>query len=147
MEFECSKPKPDMIRHWVPILPEHIWSKIDPMKDVGRKYQNTPPYVGSGPFKCVEWKKNSYVKLVANPTWWGPKPKIDELYFTYFTNGDTMLQDIKAGNIDGACNLIPTQVKQLESEPGIEARAIVTDGFDELAFNCYTTGPARATRR
>ena len=141
VQFVCSAPKPDMTRHWVPILPEHIWSKI-PVKDVGKKYQNSPPYVGSGPFKCVEWKKNNYVKLVANSTWWGPKPKIDELYFTYFTNGDTMLQDIKAGTIDGACNLIPTQVKQLQSEPGIEARDIITDGFDQLAFNCYT-GPSK----
>jgi peptide/nickel transport system substrate-binding protein len=53
-----------------------------------------------------------------------------------------MLQDLKAGTIDGACNLIPTQVKQLENEPGIEARTIRTDGFDELAFNCYT-GPSK----
>ena len=98
--------------------------------------------MGSGPYKCVEWKKTSYVQLVANPTWWGPKPKIDEIYFTYYTNGDTMLQDLKAGTIDGACNLIPAQVKQLQSEPGITARAIATDGFDELAFNCYT-GPSK----
>ncbi len=141
VEFVCSKPKPDMTRHWVPILPEHIWSKI-PVKDVGKKYQNTPPYVGSGPFKCVEWKKNNYVRLIANPHWWGPKPAIDEIFFTYYTNGDTMLQDIKAGTIDGACNLVPTQVKQLESDPNIEARAIVTDAFDELAFNCYE-GPSK----
>jgi peptide/nickel transport system substrate-binding protein len=141
VEFQCSKPKPDMDRHWVPILPEHIWSKV-PVKDIGRKYQNTPPYVGSGPFKCVEWKKNSYVRLVANPNWWGPKPKIDEIFFTYYTNGDTMLQDIKAGTIDGACNLVPTQVKQLQSDPNIEARAIATDAFDELAFNCYE-GPSK----
>ena len=130
-----------MTLHWVPILPEHIWSKI-PVKDVGKKYQNTPPYVGSGPFKCVEWKKNNYVRLIANPHWWGPKPAIDEIFFTYYTNGDTMLQDIKAGTIDGACNLVPTQVKQLESDPNIEARAIVTDAFDELAFNCYE-GPSK----
>jgi peptide/nickel transport system substrate-binding protein len=141
VEFVCSKPKPDMTRHWVPILPEHVWSKISP-KAAGQSYQNTPPWVGSGPFKCVEWKKNSYVRLVANPSWWGPKPKIDEIFFTYYTNGDTMLQDIKAGNIDGACNLIPTQVKQLENEPGITARTVIANGFDELAFNCYE-GPSK----
>ena len=141
VQFVCSAPKPDMTRHWVPILPEHIWSKI-PVKDVGKKYQNSPPYVGSGPFKCVEWKKNSFVHLVANPTWWGPKPKIDEIYFTYYTNGDTMLQDIKAGTIDGAESLVPQQVKQLQNEPGITARAIATDAFDELAFNCYE-GPSK----
>lgn len=141
VEFQCSKPKPDMDRHWVPILPEHIWSKV-PIKDIGKKYQNSPPYVGSGPFKCVEWKKNNYVRLVANPNWWGPKPAIEEIFFTYYTNGDTMLQDIKAGTIDGACNLVPTQVKQLQSDPNIEARAIATDAFDELAFNCYE-GPSK----
>ena len=141
VEFVCSKPKPDMIRHWLPILPEHIWSKIS-AKEAGQSYPNTPPYVGSGPFTVVEWKKNNYVHLVANPSWWGPKPKIDEIYFTYYTNGDSMLQDLKAGNIDGACNLIPAQVKQLQSEPGITARDIVTDGFDELAFNCYE-GPSK----
>jgi peptide/nickel transport system substrate-binding protein len=106
VQFVCSAPKPDMTRHWAPILPEHIWSKISP-KDAARSYANNPPYVGSGPFKCVEWKKNNYVHLVANPTWWGPKPKIDEIYFTYYTNADTVLQDIKAGAIDGAEGLVP----------------------------------------
>ena len=140
VQFVCSQPKPDMTRHWVPILPEHIWSKIAPKSLKG--YMNNPPYVGSGPYTCVEWKKNNYVHLVANPTWWGPKPKITDIYFTYYTNADTMLQDIKAGTVDAAQNLVPAQVKQLQSTPGIKARAIATDAFDELAFNCYT-GPSK----
>ena len=139
VQFVCSKPKPDMTRHWIPILPEHIWSKI-PAKSL-KGYQNNPPYVGSGPYTCVEWKKNNYVHLTANPTWWGPKPAITDLYFTYYTNGDTMLQDIKSGTIDAAMNLVPTQIKQLQSDPDVKARAVATDAFDELAFNCYT-GPS-----
>ncbi len=96
----CSKPKPDMIRSWVPILPEHIWSKVDPKQAASGKYTNNPPYVGSGPFQAVEWKKTLDVKLVKNPTWWGPKPKIDEIYFLAYTNNDTLLQDLRAGTID-----------------------------------------------
>ena len=136
VEFTCSKPKPDMIRHWVPILPEHIWSKISPTAAT-KSFQNPPPIVGSGPFICKEWDKSSYVKMVANPTWWGPKPKIDEIYFMYFTTGDTMVQDLKAGNIDGCTNLVPTQMQLFENEPGITAKAIAIDGFNELGFNCY----------
>ena len=139
VQFQCSKPKPDMTRHWIPILPEHIWSKIPPKSLKG--YMNNPPYVGSGPFKMVEWKKNNYEHFVANPTWWGPKPAITDLYFTYYTNGDTMLQDVKAGTVDAAMNLVPTQIKQLQSDPNVKARAVATDAFDELAFNCYT-GPS-----
>ena len=141
VEFQCSKPKPDMIRHWVPILPEHIWSKISPT-DAAKSFQNPPPIVGSGPFTCEEWDKNSYVKMVANPTWWGPKPKIDEIYFMYFTNADTMVQDIKAGNIDGCVNLVPSQMQLFEGEPDITAKAIAIDGFNELGFNCYD-GPSK----
>jgi peptide/nickel transport system substrate-binding protein len=143
VEFTCSKPKPDMIRHWVPILPEHIWSKMSP-KDMEKNFQNPPPIVGSGPFTCEEWKKSSYVKMVANPTWWGPKPKIDEIYFMYFTNSDTMVQDLKAGNIDGCVNLTPSQMKLFENEPDIEAKAIAIDGFNELGFNCYDSADSKA---
>ncbi len=137
----CSKPKPDMIRSWVPILPEHIWSTVDPKQAASGKYTNNPPYVGSGPFQAVEWKKTLDVKLVKNPTWWGPKPKIDEIYFLAYTNNDTLLQDLRAGTIDAGVDLTATQMKQLKTEPGITARAVQVDGFNDIGFNCYT-GPS-----
>ena len=105
-------------------------------------YTNKPPYVGSGPYTAVEWKKGSYVHLVRNPTWWGPKPKIDEIYFEYYTNNDTLLQDLKSGTIDGGTDLTATQMKQLQSEPGITARAVKVDEFEDLGFNCYS-GPSK----
>jgi ABC-type dipeptide transport system, periplasmic component len=142
VEFKCSKPKPDMIRSWVPILPEHIWSKVDPKDATNGKYTNKPPYVGSGPFVAVEWKKSSHVHLVANPNWWGPKPKIDEIYFMAYTNSDTQLQDLIAGTIDAAVDLSSTQMKQLKSEPRMTARAVTVDGFTDLGFNCYS-GPSK----
>jgi len=142
VEFTCSKPKPDMIRHYVPIVPEHIWSKIS-YEDAAKGFQNKPPIVGSGPFNCVEWKKNSHVKMVANPDWRGPAPKIDEIYFMYFTNADTMIQDLKSGVIDGAGGLVANQMAQLEGEPGIKAEAIVADGFNELGFNCYDSDDSK----
>ena len=141
VKMVCSKPKPDMIRSWVPILPEHIWSKVNPKQAASGKYTNNPPYVGSGPFKAVEWKKTSFVKLVKNPTWWGPTPKIDEIYFLAYTNDDTMLQDLRAGTVDAAVDLSTTQMQQLKTDPGIEARAIQVDGFNDIGFNCYT-GPS-----
>ena len=142
VQFQCSKPKPDMIRSWVPILPEHIWSKVDPKQAASGKYTNNPPYVGSGPFTAVEWKKDSHVRVVRNPTWWGPKPKIDEIYFLQYTNSDTLLQDLKSGTIDAGVDLSATQMQQLKTEPGITARAVTVDGFDDLGFNCYT-GPSK----
>ena len=130
-----------MLTVWVPILPEHIWSKVSG-KDAANKYANTPPFVGSGPFQCVEWKKNSFVKLAANPGYWRGAPTIEELFFDYYTNPDTMVQDLKAGTIDGATGLLDAQYRQLLNVPGIQARTINTNGFDQIGFNCYA-GPSR----
>jgi peptide/nickel transport system substrate-binding protein len=138
----CSKPKPDMVRSWVPILPEHIWSKVPPKEAASGKYTNNPPYVGSGPFTAVEWKKTADVHLVANPTWWGKKPTITDIYFLAYTNNDTLLQDLRAGTIDAAVDLTATQMKQLKTEPGITSRAVQIDGFNDIGFNCYT-GPSK----
>ncbi len=142
VRIECSQPKADMLSVYVPIVPEHVWSKISG-KAAASSYPNTPPYVSSGPFKCVEWKKSSYVKLVANDQYWRGRPHIDTLLFDYYTNADTMVQDLKAGTIDGCNSILDAQYRELKGQPGIEARTIRTNGFDELAFNCYTLGPSK----
>jgi len=136
VRFDCSQPKANMLSHWVPILPEHIWSKVSG-KDAAVAYANKPPFVGSGPFKCVVWKNNSYVEMVARKDYWRGAPRIDEILFEYYTNADTMVQDLKSGNIDGCSGLLSAQFRQLQSEPGIEARTVRVNGFDELGFNCY----------
>jgi len=142
VRIECSQPKADMLSVYVPIVPEHVWSKISG-KAAASSYANTPPYVSSGPFRCVEWKKSSYVKLVANDNYWRGRPHIDSLFFDYYTNADTMVQDLKAGTIDGCTGILDAQYRELKSQPGIEARTIRTNGFDELAFNTYSIGPSK----
>jgi peptide/nickel transport system substrate-binding protein len=136
VRFDCSQPKANMLSHWVPILPEHIWSKISG-KDASAAYANKPPFVGSGPFKCVAWKNNSYVEMVARKDYWRGAPKIDEILFEYYTNADSMVQDLKSGAIDGCSGLLSAQFRQLQNQPGIEARTVRVNGFDELGFNCY----------
>lgn len=138
--FTCSRPKANMLGMWVPILPEHIWSKIDP-KDAGTGYPNKPPIVGSGPFQIVEWKKGSYLRLAANPDYWAGKPKVDEVIFETYQNADTMAQDMKSGALAGAWGIPPAQVESLNGG-GVESISYITIGFDQLTLNC---APAPAT--
>ncbi len=133
--FTCSRPKANMLGLWIPILPEHIWSKVDP-KEVETKFKNDPPIIGSGPFKTVEWKKGEYVRLVANKDYWRGAPKIDEVIYQTYQNADTMAQDIKTGAIQSAWNIPSAQFDPLNNEPDLEAIRAVTIGFDQLGFNC-----------
>jgi peptide/nickel transport system substrate-binding protein len=133
--FTCSKPKANMLGLWIPILPEHIWSKVPP-KEVESKFKNSPPIIGSGPFQTVEWKKGEYVRMVANKDYWRGAPKVDEVIFQTYQNQDTMAQDLKTGAIQTGWNIPSAQLSALNNEPDLEAIKAVTIGFDELGMNC-----------
>jgi len=133
--FTCSKPKANMLGLWIPILPEHIWSKVK-AADVEKSFQNPPPIIGSGPFQTVEWKKGEYVRMVANKDYWRGAPKVDEVIFQTYQNQDTMAQDLKTGGIQTGWNIPAAQFDALNNEPDLESIRAVTIGFDQLGFNC-----------
>jgi len=131
-----DRPKANMLSTVVPILPEHIWSKVSG-KDAASTYQNAVPIVGSGPFQVVEWQKGKFLRLVANKDYWGGAPKVDELIFENYRNADTMSADLKSGGIDAAIELPLAQVPSLQSAPNLTVLKGTHWRFNELGFNCY----------
>ena len=136
VKIVCTRPKADMERLWIPILPKHIWSKVDP-KTVESSYSNKPPIVGSGPFQVVEFKKGRYLRMTKNRGYWGKKPAVDEIVFLTYQNPDTMTQDLKLGTIDAAWGLPQAQYKQLKSTPDLTALSYNYRNWDYLDINSY----------
>ena len=136
VKIYTKAPKANMLRMVVPILPEHIWSKVTG-KAATTSFQNKPPIVGDGPFQVVEWQKGKFVRLAANPTYWGGKPKVDEVILQLYTNPDTMAQDLKLGTLDGAVDIPPAQFKPLNGQDGITTSKSTSWNFIELAMNSY----------
>jgi peptide/nickel transport system substrate-binding protein len=138
----CAQPKADMLLacNSLPILPEHVWSKVSP-KAAGNTYPNNPPIVGSGPFQCVQYKKSDYVVMMANKSYWRGAPKVDEVLFQCYTNEDTMAQELKGGGLDCCTGLLEAQLRMMHNTPGVTAKAIRVNGYDDLVFNCYQPPP------
>jgi peptide/nickel transport system substrate-binding protein len=99
--FTCTKPKANMLNMWVYIVPQHIWSAVSG-KAAGTSYQNNAPIVGSGPFQLTQYKRDQYAIMMANKSYWGGAPKIDEVDFVYYQNRDTLVHDLTAGSLQGA---------------------------------------------
>ena len=78
-QITTDAPKSNMLAMIVPILPQHIWSKVSG-KAAGTSYANNPPIIGSGPFQVVQWVKGQFIELKANPTYWKGKPHIDRAH-------------------------------------------------------------------
>ncbi len=138
VEIYTKAPKANMLRMVVPILPQHIWSKISG-KAASTSFQNKPPIIGTGPFQVVGWQPGKYVHLKANPHYWGGAPHISDLYILTYTNADTMASDLKLGNIDAAVDVPFAEFRQLSSTPGIQTSEAASWQFAELAFNCYAS--------
>jgi peptide/nickel transport system substrate-binding protein len=135
VKITCSTPKADMLSLWIPILPKHIWEKA-PLGNIETNYNNKPPIVGSGPFQCTEFVKGQYAKMVKNPTYWGPAPAVDEIYFRVYTNADTMSSDLQTGTIDAAWGIPQGQFDKVAGTDGIEAIKYNFFNWDYLNFNC-----------
>ena len=134
--MKCSEPRGTMLQMWTPILPEHIWSKISP-DDAQGSFPNKPPIIGSGPFQCVEWKKGSHLRMVANKDYWGGAPKIDETILHIYTNPDTLSADLDLGVIDWTRDMPPAHFPKYEGREGLAADEVVTLRTDLLEMNCY----------
>jgi peptide/nickel transport system substrate-binding protein len=125
----------------VPILPKHIWSK-ETYKTLGDAKFNAPQ-VGSGPYTLAEWKTGQFVRFVRNPNYWGTKGFEDEVVIQFFKTPDTMVQALKAGELDYARDPNAAQLKQLQAEPNIKTVVGAANGWTQLAFNTYGTGTGK----
>jgi peptide/nickel transport system substrate-binding protein len=136
VKFICSKPKANMLNSLVPILPQHIWSKMSPKAAV-TSYPNSPPLIGTGPFQVVKWVKGSYIELRANKSYWGPKPKVDDIIFALYQNSNSMASDLKTGALQGAWDVPAAQLGPLGQQPHLTAIGAAINGFYSLDMNCY----------
>jgi peptide/nickel transport system substrate-binding protein len=131
-----SKPSPIMLRLAVPILPEHVWSKIDGKKV--RSYSNEPQDgggVGSGPFTLVERRTGQFIRLAANESYWDGAPHVKEVVFRIFNNADSLAQALRRGEIDFADAMEANVFNSLKDATGVTTFPARYSGFNELAIN------------
>lgn len=138
-----SKPNATLDALYVPILPQHIWSKV-PDKQLD-SFANVP-MVGSGPFQVAEVQKGKFTKLVRNPYYsqsFGVQPKLQEIYYNVYQTQDGMIADYKAGNLDAIVDLQAGFYHNMGAVPGSTAVAAPAIGFHELGFNCWTSAKSK----
>ncbi|MBI4317230.1 MAG: hypothetical protein HY675_01970 [Chloroflexi bacterium] len=61
--------------------------------------------VGTGPYKVVEWRKAERVTLTRFQDWWGPRPQIDDVEFTFRAEAGVRLAALQAREADWTSEL------------------------------------------
>ena len=133
----CSKPNAVLTALYVPILPEHIWSKVPDNKV---ETWGNVPMVSSGPFRVTELQRGKFVKMTRNPYYkdgFGQEPAVDVVLFDIYQQEDSVLADYRIGALDAAIELGPGSYRTLKGFPGSTLVAAPALGFHELGMNCY----------
>ncbi|MGW8946379.1 ABC transporter substrate-binding protein [Streptomyces koyangensis] len=133
---ELKKPQATMTALDVPIVPKHVWEKVDDFS----KFNNDQdlPIVGNGPFVLTEYKRDSYVKLTANEDYWRGAPKFDELVFRYYKDQDAAVAALRKGEVSfaaGSPSLTPAQANSLAKADDIKVNEGPGRRFFALAVN------------
>ncbi|MER7854642.1 ABC transporter substrate-binding protein [Streptomyces rhizosphaericola] len=134
--IRLKEPQATMAALDVPIVPKHVWEKVDDFS----KFNNDKdfPIVGNGPFILTDYKVDSYVKLKANKDFWRGSPKFDELVFRYYKDQDAAVAALRKGEVSfvaGSPSLTPAQSASLENAPDIKVNDAPGRRFFALAVN------------
>jgi len=135
---ETDYPSTLILYAYIPILPKHVWEKV-PFDDIAKgTFTNPPRVVGTGPYQAVETEEGNFTRFVKNPNWHGDPLGVDEVIIQTFASSDTMVQALKNGEIDFARGIQPDQFNALTGQPDIVTVEGASNGYSELAFNCYS---------
>ncbi len=97
------------------LLPAHLLASLPNI--------NTAPYnalpVGIGPFRVVRWKRGDAIELEANPYYWRGRPKLDRITYKLIPSRETLLAQLRSGEIDLWPRVPPTYLAQLASFPNV----------------------------
>lgn len=81
--------------------------------NTGAQLMNKPN--GSGPYTLGDYQPNQLIKMVRNPTYWDKgRPILDEIDYRLYSDDQSMLAGLQAGDVDGATYMEfadPAQIK------------------------------------
>ncbi|ADD42866.1 ABC transporter substrate-binding protein [Stackebrandtia nassauensis] len=130
--IEIKKPSSQMTALDTPIVPKHVWEKVDNPS----KYKNTDfPVVSSGPFIATDFAVDEFIKFDANKDFFGGAPKYDKLVFQYYKTPEAAVQALHSGDVDLVGGLNPAQFKSLKGEDNIATNKAQSRSTTSITFN------------
>jgi peptide/nickel transport system substrate-binding protein len=103
------------------------------MKQQGAEFFKNP--VGSGPFKFVSWAPGEKLVVEATGSHFGGDPKIKTIVWQPVTEGSTRIAQLRTGEADLITSVSPTQISELQGQPGIGVTKIPSQSFLVLIMN------------
>jgi peptide/nickel transport system substrate-binding protein len=122
------------------VLPKHL---LGGFPNINTAQYNELP-VGIGPFKYKLWKRSDFVEMVANPTYFRGKPKLERIVCKLMTNFDTIFSQLTTHEIDLWPFAAGPYYGRMHATAGIAIQRLPSYNFFHIDLN--TSHPALRER-
>jgi len=117
------------------VLPRHLLADKD-LSYIQREFGKRP--VGNGPFRFVEWKRGSSIKLGVNPLYSEGRAYLDQVLFRVIPDPTTLFLELRSGGVDWI-SLTPLQYLRIERDRELKERFQVykylSFGYTYIGYN------------
>jgi peptide/nickel transport system substrate-binding protein len=76
--------------------------------------------VGTGPYMLQSWEPSVRLVLVANPRYWGPKPKITRIIYRSIADNAARLQALQTGEVQGIDYVDPASFSTVKKSKNLK---------------------------
>lgn len=117
-----------------PIIPKHIYDKIN-RNEIKTAEINFNP-VSSGPYKLKKWERNQFIILEANKDCYlYDKEIINQIIFKVVPDYNSIVTQLKKGEVDLSEDLQPSDAKQLSTNPNLNVVSVKGRQFDYVGWS------------
>jgi len=119
-----------------PILAAHVLAKTPVL--AASALDRMP--IGTGPYRLASWRRGEVLELRANAGYYGGEPHIQRLDVHFIASAQTIVAQLRTGEIDAAFATDPHAIDLLRANPVLRIVDTPIYGFEALSFQ--TTDPA-----
>jgi dipeptide transport system substrate-binding protein len=91
----------------------------DQLLKAGKQVDLNAKPIGTGPFVLKNYTKDAVIRYDVNPSYWGPKPKIDRLIYAITPDATVRAQKVKAGECQIALSPKPQDVTDAKTDKSL----------------------------
>lgn len=95
------------------VLPKAYYEKVGP-----EGFEKAP--IGTGPYMMEAFERNAFVRLKANPNYWGGKPAIETVVFKFVTDASARVAEIESGSSDVTLEIPYEEFDRLKDKEGLK---------------------------
>ena len=121
------------------VVPEHYWKQYATGNGralkTHRPEQDISTMVTGGAFRLKSYEKKGTTAFTPDPNYWGEKPSYDAVALTYYTNADSMIADMKQGNVDWVDQVPFNAVDVLKKDSKVVVQQIPGSETTNITWN------------